>query len=660
MSKINIGRAVQNILPRTNSYTPLVEVIVNAIESIEEISRENNGKVEILVLRSDHAKIEGGLHTVEGFEIRDNGIGFSNDHRESFDTLYTDQKIEKGGRGFGRFVCLKHFDDFQIESVYESDEGRLMSRTFSVGRRHEIIEDEKVGSARSTDTGTTVRLFGLRRRTYFDLRLSTIAKVLVQRLLPFLVEEEFACPEIALSEEDGSETIILNRYLRFIEEIDQGRCSFELPSISPQEEFYVRTFKIYEPRNLTSQISLVAHRREVSETPLKRYIPEFEDAFYEDNDRERKYVVRAYVFGDYLDRHVSVERGGFRFGTDPESHAPIGKKDIESNVAEIARDAIGSDFLDRRIKKREHVQKHVDTEAPWLKSVLGQSDLAELRWNASPDEIEGFLHAEKLAQEHDIRKGIDKIMFGGRLDAVEADITEIVRRASEKNKDDLVRYIAFRRSILELFEKSFERGEHEKYLTEEVVHNIIFPWGRDSESSSFDDHNLWIIDERQNFSNHLSSDKPLGGGSLGQSDLSVYDNRVLFRGEEAEANPITIFALKCPGDENFVRNDHHDNPVEQMIRYARDIRNGKCKTPNGRPIQVTQNTPAHGYIICDPTRDFENWLLESRSFTPTPDGLGWFQWISDNKLYIEVLSWEKVLRDAEMRNRVFFKRLGSG
>ena len=96
MSKINIGRAVQNILPSTTPYTPLVEVIVNAIESIEEVVGDNSGKIEIRVLRSDQTEVEGGLSRVEGFEIRDNGVGFTDVHREAFDTLYTDQKIEKG------------------------------------------------------------------------------------------------------------------------------------------------------------------------------------------------------------------------------------------------------------------------------------------------------------------------------------------------------------------------------------------------------------------------------------------------------------------------------------------------------------------------------------------------------------------------------------
>jgi hypothetical protein len=41
-----------------------------------------------------------------------------------------------------------------------------------------------------------------------------------------------------------------------------------------------------------------------------------------------------------------------------------------------------------------------------------------------------------------------------------------------------------------------------------------------------------------------------------------------------------------------------------------------------------------------------------------PDNQGWFKWYKNNNLYIEVLSWDKLLNDAELRNKVFFNKLG--
>ena len=41
-----------------------------------------------------------------------------------------------------------------------------------------------------------------------------------------------------------------------------------------------------------------------------------------------------------------------------------------------------------------------------------------------------------------------------------------------------------------------------------------------------------------------------------------------------------------------------------------------------------------------------------------PDRLGYFKLHENLNLYIEVIGWDKVLKDASMRNRIFFHKLG--
>ncbi|MGK2915682.1 MAG: ATP-binding protein [Porticoccaceae bacterium] len=665
MSKLNIRRAVENIRANTTVYTPVVEMIVNAIQAIEEAVRPD-GKVSIRAQRSKQIEQDGSLPEVISFEIEDNGIGFTDAHRNSFDTLYTDQKIKEGGKGFGRFTGLKYFEDLHVKSIYRDGSG-FKVRNFSMGKDNDIIVHEKVAMSEKQVSGTVVTLSALKKGRSFDKKLTTIARNLVERLLPYFIAQDYVCPEIVLSEQDGSHAIRLNDFVSnelsaMIREIGVEQNTFTLNASDTDEEFLVRVFKLYAPRNQKSRISLVAHKREVSGSAIHKYIPEFEDEFYEKDsrgeiDRERNYIIKAYVFAPYLDRNVSLERGGFEFHMESDLTG-IAQVDIEQQAAVIAKEAMGADITLRQEKKKERVQSYVDEEAPWHKAMLEKIDLSGLPYNPTNEEIETRLQKEKFTQEVEIKRDVAKLLTESNFENVKESVLEIVSKISGTSKNDLIHYIALRRKILDIFGKSLEVDDTGVYSSEGVVHDIIFPRKGDTAITSFHDHNLWIVDERLNFTTYVSSDVPLDGKNTERPDMLVYNKRVLFRGDNEASNPITIFEFKKPQRDDFVNPSSQEDPVQQIVRYVNHIRDGKYKTPQGREMLVAENTPFYGYVICELTSKVKVWLEREKDFKPMPDRLGWFQWMGNINLYIEVISWDKVLKDAKMRNQIFFQKLG--
>jgi hypothetical protein len=666
MSNVNIRRAIENIRSSTTVYTPIVECIVNAIQAIE--SKDGvDGKIKVRVKRSAQMELDGGLAEVNGFEIEDNGIGFTDDNRQSFDTLFTDLKIREGGKGFGRFTCLKYFEDLYVQSVY-LDNGFFKYREFSMGKDNQIIVNEIVKDSSEQATRTIIYLNTLRNGKTIDRKLNTIARNLAERLLPYFITKDYICPEITLFEEDGVDLIRLNDLFtnelsRVIIELSVQNDTFFLESTHGKEEFQVHVFKLYYPKNQKSKISLVAHKREVCGSTLDKYIPEFSDDFYEKNsdgedDRERNYIVKAYVFSPYLDKNVSLERAGFEFQMESDLLCGISQSQIEYKVSRIAKDTLGSDIIVRQEKKRVRVQTYVDEKAPWHKGILDKLDLTDLSYNASEEEIESRLQKEKFVQEVQIRSDVSKILTGSNLQSIKENVNDIVNKISGNSKNDLIHYIALRRNILDIFGKSLELDETGAYSSEGVVHDIIFPRKFDTDTTAFENHNLWIIDERLNFTSYVSSDLPLNGEKSERPDLLVYNNRILFRGDNEASNPITIFEFKKPQRDDFVNPSSQEDPVQQIVRYVNNIRDGKYKTPEGRKILVGPNTPFYGYVVCDLTNKVEIWLEREKNFKPMPDRMGWFQWLENINLYIEVISWDKVLKDSEMRNKIFFQKLG--
>ena len=217
--------------------------------------------------------------------------------------------------------------------------------------------------------------------------------------------------------------------------------------------------------------------------------------------------------------------------------------------------------------------------------------------------------------------------------------------------------MALRRSVIDLFEKSLELDDSGNYSSEGVVHDIIFPRRGDSDKTPFNEHNLWLIDERLNFTEYVSSDQALKGVS-DRPDLLAYDKRVVFRGENIASNPVTIFEFKKPQRDDFVNPSSNEDPVQQIIRYVRRLRSRDFKTPQGRDILISDNTPFYGFVVCDLAKKVKSWLEEEKDFKPMPDRLGYFKWHENLNLYIEVIGWDKVLKDATMRNRIFFHKLG--
>lgn len=667
MSNVNIKRAVENIRSGTSVYTPIVETVVNAIQAIEEAGVSKTGRIKISIHRSKQEELDGRRPPVDSFVVTDNGIGFTDKNRECFDTLYTDHKIDQGGKGFGRFTCLKYFEDLIIVSVYNTENGQKL-RSFKMGKKTDIIVDERLEDAPDKERGSKVTLAKIKGRGFPDKKIATIARTLVERLLPYFIDDDYSCPEILIAEEDGSDSIILNEFVSnqlasLIKEIPLTNGQLTLGADSNEKTFHVRIFKIYSPRNQKSKISLVADRREVTDTSIHSYVPEFIDEFFdkgapESEKHDRNYIVKAYVFGEYLDKNVSLERGGFEFPKDDDLLHSISQSEIEQAAAHIAREALGDTIKVRQEKKQKHVRDYVEVSAPWHRTIAEDIDLSSMPYNPTPEQIETIFQKEKFNQEVAIRRQVDRILSEADAGNLENDLSEIIGKISKTSKNDLIHYIALRKHVLSLFARSFELTDDQKYPSEATVHNIIFPQKGDTTTTALENHNLWIIDERLNFTNFVSSDKPLNGGTTERPDLLVYDRAVLFRGDNETSNPITIFEFKKPGRDSFANPSAKDDPVQQIVRYVNSVRNGKFKTPEGRPIQVATNTPFYGYVMCETSEKVKTWLRDEKQFTPMPDGMGWFRWFGNINLYMEVLSWDKVLRDAEMRNSVFFHKLG--
>lgn len=180
------------------------------------------------------------------------------------------------------------------------------------------------------------------------------------------------------------------------------------------------------------------------------------------------------------------------------------------------------------------------------------------------------------------------------------------------------------------------------------------------ETSVYEKQNLWIIDERLSYHEYLSSDKPLRTlensdlESTDRPDILIFNNPIAFvPDEEQPYSSVVVIEFKRPMREY----SQNENPITQVYSYIRQIRSGKYKNKDGRLITLREDTPFYAYIICDLTEDIQNFAINS-SLISTPDLQGYFGFNPGLKTYIEVLSFNKLIKDAKQRNSILFKKLG--
>ena len=108
-----------------------------------------------------------------------------------------------------------------------------------------------------------------------------------------------------------------------------------------------------------------------------------------------------------------------------------------------------------------------------------------------------------------------------------------------------------------------------------------------------------------------------------------------------------------------MRDDYGDseNPFVQIADYIESIKSGSAKKTNGAHLQIPKDFPFRCFILCDLTPKIRKWAKHFE-LHQTPDGMGFFGYKEAFHSYWEVMSYEKLLGDAEKRNEAFFKKLG--
>ena len=658
------GQVGQIKLSLAKALWPLFETVINSIQSLED-SNVSEKKIIIDALRSEdiQLKTDGQGNTVEepahfvAFVVTDNGNGFNTENYTSFLEAYSQLKVKKGCKGIGRFLWLKAFDTVTISSTYfEDDCWHLREFNFALTgvtpeQNDKILESKEVGQR------TIVSLKGFRNpyRDSVAYSLESLAKKLIEHCLPYFITAK--CPQIILQDNRG-EMFNLNSYYEKTYKDSLHQDPMELNG-----KHYTLYHMLLSEGADKHELHLCANNREVKSYVLSNYIPDMKKKLINGED---SYYYVGYLAGDYLDDAVNTERSDFDF-----SDGPLFGETKEPEIVETAVECIRTYLSDELTKvadeKKTQIDMLVKAKRPQYRLLLNRRPEVYdiIPAGLTEDKLDVELYKQQQQWELDTAKKRHAIEEKVKHDATSDPdfqrlFDEYCESITELSRASLAEYVARRKAVIDLLEHALEADENGKYSKESRIHSIICPMQTTSNEIVLDDMNLWLIDDRLAYHHFLASDKKINTIPVLESsvdkrmDLAIFDAALSYTADPDNISSITIVELKRPQRDDLATEE--TDPITQVYDYVTDIKEGKVKKANGRGFGNIQQVAFYCYVIADTTPSLKKSAARA-GLVPTQDGEGYFGYNPTVGTYIEVISYDKLLKDAKQRNRTLFDKL---
>lgn len=664
---VNVAGQVGQIkLGQNKALWPLFETVINSIQSLEDtdidrkeitIEALRNPSVQ-LRLNSDGTKSEEPSR-FEQFIVTDNGNGFNEVNFKSFQEAYSQLKVKKGCKGIGRFLWLKAFEKVVISSTYQEN-GKWYLREFDFtlsGVSPDEAPKELKGNNYSNITRVTLTGFIARYRDAVSYSLESLAKKIIEHCLPYFIMK--AVPAITLKDNRG-ESFSLNDYFDKVYKDSLNQDPIDLKG---------RHYQLYHMLLAQGadghELHLCANNREVKSVDLYKKISNLEKGKKLPTEDGDVYYV-GYLAGDYLDESINVERSEFEFEDLPVmgDNRGASEEEIVDAAVEMIKVYLKTDLDKVGTEKRKQIDRLVQATRPQYRLLLNKRPEVydDIPSGLTDDKVDLELYRHQQLWEYETakqRRDIEeKVKQNATTDSgFQPLFDEYCRNIHELSRAGLAEYVIRRKAIIDLLGKALEVEPSGSYSLESRIHSIICPMQVSSDEIKLDDMNLWLIDDRLAYHHYLASDKYLSklpvleNGTQKRTDLIVFDAALSYTAETDDINSITIVELKRPQ-----RDDNENDPVWQVLKYVRDIREGKIKKDNGRDFGDMSRVKFYCYVIGDLTPSMRDSAV-GRGLRLTQDNEGYYGYNEGIGAYVEVISYNKLLKNARQRNQVFFDKL---
>lgn len=623
---------------------PIFEALSNCLHSIEQKfgdAKQKSGRIEIVF--SSPTNPENLL-----ISVQDNGLGLDQGNFDSFLTPFSGLKLQKKGRGFGRFIAFKVFERINYQSRSEAGANSVL-RTFrfDIYNKKEIVHFD--GMPDFAGCGVKVEFDDPKlewHEVIKSLDAGIISDELAEHFFPEFLQGQL--PQIDLL--FGEERVDLNsKFQSLFVPSSTGEISVEIEKTAETLTYTVS--KIPHSRRFNKNVLMFAAAGRIVGAP-RDLGQKLGKSYFLDED-DKKYIIAAVVSGEAFEKRLNDSR----------TNISITPKVIEKITSAIAKVIEGEEAEQiRLIKEGQKAELSAAlTENPILRMGLKGETLEEYinrmpnSWGA--EEFVGDLALKRFRASEKLSESI--AAASNSAESYYEEIKGLVQSLDIQKKDALAEYVVHRKKVISLIEAARRYDEKGDISPEDTVHDLIFRRFSDSTETGYFDHNLWIVDDLLAFCPYISSDRTVHGGRRSKgdkvTDLLFYEDSMVLG--ENDGSSLAIVEFKKPGRDDYRFGPAKSDPVMQVVETIENaLAAGSTKKKNGEVFSFSSVTRRFAYIVADLTPTMQA-VLRKHDFQNEWNPNVWYRYRENEQLAIYAYGYDTMLENAKKRNAAFFKVL---
>lgn len=457
------GRVRNTSLPKSHALLPLLEAIVNAIQSIDARPKGSGepGRIDVRVHRDSQTELDFGpagpgrapMKPIVGFTVADDGVGFTAQNMSSFETLDSGYKSDLGCRGVGRLLWLKAFDRVSVRSAYKDEEGTLRGRQFKFSVEREVEHDGDADGF--AHPGAVVSLDGFKKsfQQHAPKGVDAIAREIFEHCIWYFLRPSGA-PVVTIADDDEAVSLadLMNEF------IDSAMTSSTIEVKGQKFDMLNLRLKA-TARNSVPRLHWCAASRVVIEENLSGKIPGLHGKLKDEESSE--FVYACYLTSDFLDERVRSDRTAFdisdRFAGQPIVD-DLSQDDIREAVLKKVGEILKDPLESARVQGKQRVHDFVAKRAPRYRPVLAKIEERGITVDPSVKDQDLELQLHRHLQKIESDAFVQGQEIFAEADAEPAEnyaerLAAYLTTVSEINQSDLAAYVSRRRTVLDLLER---------------------------------------------------------------------------------------------------------------------------------------------------------------------------------------------------------------